>query len=346
LWLLFLNALIWKAVTGRRGAGGDRGGADLAAALVWALRMMAALPPDQKPTIAVALVQANIRERISGRDSIRRRFSTPSLRPRQMRAAHPARPSLIIWPETATGSYLRNDLGQAMQVSAFTQRESIPVFSGFPFQRWTDDGRVGARQAPRTVRLGARGRWRWCTRSAIWCRGGSGCRSSGCSPHWASSSWARPNGRRAAARCCSRASRPVQHAWCAFESIFPDLARRGRARRRPWLVNITNDEWFGNSPALYPARGHGAVAARSRITAVVRCANNRHHDDQRDSFGREVARLPVWQAGILSLPLPPVARPTLFTRVGDWPGLLDVIAVLAMMLIAARRALTLRSRPA
>jgi apolipoprotein N-acyltransferase len=344
LWLLFLNVLIWRAITGPA-----RLRPAIGAVLIWllpwcwGLRMMAALPPDAKPAIAVAMIQADIPGEKKWSGLHQQEILDTFLRLSGDAAATRPRPALVIWPETATGSYLRNDLGQSMQVSAFAQRESIPVFSGFPFQRWTDDGRVehvnaaGLFGSPRGLGLvyakrhlvpaGERMPFQWLFPAlgklelgqAEWTPG------------------------RGTVLFPSEAG-PFSCLVC-FESIFPDLARADVRAGARWLVNITNDEWFGNSPALYQHAAMAPFRAVENHVPLVRCANT-GITMVTDSFGREVARLPVWQAGILSVPLPPAARPTLFTRAGDWPGLLDVIVVAGMMLIAARRALTLRSRPA
>lgn len=58
-----------------------------------------------------------------------------------------------------------------------------------------------------------------------------------------------------------------------FEDIFPDLARRFAAKNTDFLVNITNDAWFGKSSAAYQhAQASIFRAVENRIN-VLRAAN-------------------------------------------------------------------------
>ncbi len=58
-----------------------------------------------------------------------------------------------------------------------------------------------------------------------------------------------------------------------FEDIFPDLARRFAAKNADFLVNITNDAWFGKSSAAYQhAQASIFRAVENRIN-VLRAAN-------------------------------------------------------------------------
>ncbi|NQU95948.1 MAG: apolipoprotein N-acyltransferase [Candidatus Omnitrophica bacterium] len=58
-----------------------------------------------------------------------------------------------------------------------------------------------------------------------------------------------------------------------FEDIFPDLCRKFVKKGARFLVNITNDAWFGKSPALYQhAQGSVFRAVENRVP-VIRAAN-------------------------------------------------------------------------
>ena len=75
---------------------------------------------------------------------------------------------------------------------------------------------------------------------------------------------------------------------------------------------------------------------------MVRCANT-GLTVMVDAHGRVVSQLPVWQAGVLVASLPAPGLPTLYTRLGDWPGLLVAIAVVLLALLGGRAALTVRA---
>jgi apolipoprotein N-acyltransferase len=124
-----------------------------------------------------------------------------------------------------------------------------------------------------------------------------------------------------------------------FESIFPDLSRESVRAGAQWLVNITNDEWFGNGPALPQHAAMAQFRAVENHVPLARCANTGITEIV-DSAGRVTARLPVFRAGVLVHPLPPPGRPTPYTRLGDWPGAAALIAsgVLLLLAFARRRA--------
>ncbi len=58
-----------------------------------------------------------------------------------------------------------------------------------------------------------------------------------------------------------------------FESIFPDLMREFVKRGARLIVNITNDEWFGESPGPYQHAQMAIVRSVECNVGIARCAN-------------------------------------------------------------------------
>ena len=58
-----------------------------------------------------------------------------------------------------------------------------------------------------------------------------------------------------------------------FEDVFPDLARQFAGRNTDFLVNITNDGWFGKSSAAYQHAQASIFRAVENRTNVLRAAN-------------------------------------------------------------------------
>jgi apolipoprotein N-acyltransferase len=114
-----------------------------------------------------------------------------------------------------------------------------------------------------------------------------------------------------------------------FEAIFPDLARDDVRRGARWLVNVTNDEWFGEGAALYQHAAMAVFRAVENHVPMARCANT-GLTVLIDSNGRITGRLPVFRPGVLTGRLAAPGRPTLFTRLGDWPGLVALAAVVLL----------------
>ncbi len=114
---------------------------------------------------------------------------------------------------------------------------------------------------------------------------------------------------------------PPFGATICYEAIFPAEVV-DQSDRPDWLVNITNDAWFGNSTG---PRQHLAAARMRTVEEglpLMRAANTGISVGF-DSQGRELGRLPMGVAGSLALPLPGQRPPTPFGRWGlVLPGLL------------------------
>ena len=337
LWLLVLNVLLWRSV-----AGSARLRSALGALLLvlvpwlWGQRMLAVAPRERGPV--VALVQGNVAGEIkwSGRHQgeILRSFLDLS----DLAVARSPRPVVVIWPETATGSYLRKQLDQAFAVAGFAQRTGVPVFSGFADYAYDSlgvrrhynaagmfapDGSLGPAYGKRHLvpfgeRMPFQRLFPWLGRLEL-----------------GQAEWT-PGERPV---MFSSAAGPFGCLVC-FEAIFPDLSRSDVRAGARWLVNITNDEWFGNSAALYQHAAMAVFRAVENHVPLARCANT-GLTLVADANGRVVEKLPVFRPGVMVTPLPvaiPWGFPTPYTRFGDWPGLLSLIGVAALALRAAWRA--------
>ena len=123
-----------------------------------------------------------------------------------------------------------------------------------------------------------------------------------------------------------------------YEAIFPGFGRT-LSREADWMLQITNDAWFGNFAG---PRQHLALArmrAIERGLPLVRVANT-GISAVIDARGAITAGLALNEAGALDAPLPPRLPPTLYARTGDWPvlALLVALAALALTLGPRRRA--------
>ncbi|MEM9223597.1 MAG: apolipoprotein N-acyltransferase, partial [Pseudomonadota bacterium] len=93
---------------------------------------------------------------------------------------------------------------------------------------------------------------------------------------------------------------PFQPLVC-YEVIFPHLRSEDPAR---WIVNVTNDAWFGVTPGPRQHLRHSRLRAVERGLPVVRAANT-GISAIIDASGRVVARLPLNREGAITAPLPP-----------------------------------------
>jgi apolipoprotein N-acyltransferase len=118
-----------------------------------------------------------------------------------------------------------------------------------------------------------------------------------------------------------------------YEAIFPDAIVDGGHRPR-WLVNVTNDAWFGVSTGPYQHLTSARLRAVEEGLPMIRAANT-GVSAVIDAYGGIVASLDMEKEGVIDRRLPPARAATPYSRWGDWMLAL-MIVILAFMLVAAR----------
>jgi apolipoprotein N-acyltransferase len=123
-----------------------------------------------------------------------------------------------------------------------------------------------------------------------------------------------------------------------YEAIFPGAAV-DEANRPDWLLNITNDAWYGFTSGPFQ---HFAIARTRAVEEglpLVRDGNNGISAIV-DAYGRVEHRLGLDDIGVLDGTLPRKLPPTLYSRIGDWGlgAMLLILLALAALPPVARRA--------
>jgi apolipoprotein N-acyltransferase len=90
----------------------------------------------------------------------------------------------------------------------------------------------------------------------------------------------------------------------------------GNGQRPGWLLNLTNDGWFGASAGPYQHFQQARVRAIEEGLPLVRAANT-GISAVVDPLGRVIASLPLGTEGVLDTPLLQPIAPTLYARTGD-----------------------------
>jgi apolipoprotein N-acyltransferase len=345
LWIGALNAAALGGVLAWR-----RGGGTPRAALPWAAALAVAaaapfvafgprIPPVERDGPPVALVQGNIPGAVkwSGRaeEAVLGKFLLLSAQA----AGQGAR--FLVWPETSTGSYLRQNLNARMRLQGWVDSSQVAVLAGYPDYRFHDAEHYDS----------------WNAAGVFWPNTGLG-------PQYAKIHLV-PFGERMPFQRVFPALGKLemgQAEWTAgtdpdplptplgpagvlvcFESIFTDPARQEVLRGATWLVNITNDEWFGQSAALTQHAAMAVFRAVEHRVPVARCANTGLTFFV-DPYGRVLDPLPIFEDAVRVAPLPRGgAARTPFTRWGDVCGPAVAVVAVAVLLAAAlsgRRALT------
>jgi apolipoprotein N-acyltransferase len=106
-----------------------------------------------------------------------------------------------------------------------------------------------------------------------------------------------------------------------FEDTLPDLYLQFVKRGVNFMVNLTNDAWFKESPAAEIHLANAVFRAVETRRPLVRCTNNGVTCVVNESGQvKSDRRLPPFQEGILvcTVPLSEGKELTFYTRHGDW----------------------------
>jgi apolipoprotein N-acyltransferase len=115
-----------------------------------------------------------------------------------------------------------------------------------------------------------------------------------------------------------------------YESAFDDLSRRYRLLGADFLVNITNDAWFGNTSAPYQHAAHLVMRAIENRVGIARAANS-GISELVDPLGREHQRTHLGERTFEAGQVYTAEAHTLYTALGDWVGTLSLAATAALI---------------
>ncbi len=126
-----------------------------------------------------------------------------------------------------------------------------------------------------------------------------------------------------------------------YEIIFPGESVPGGADRPEWILNVTNDGWFGISPGPYQHLQQARVRAIEEGLPVARAANT-GISAVIDPLGRVVKSLPLQTEGVVDSALPASLEAPLYARIGDRHIFMALAAIFVLAIInrSRRRART------
>jgi apolipoprotein N-acyltransferase len=309
------------------------GGLVLAAALVGGSLAFGAVRlagPEPPPGLTVAIMQPSIEQPLKW-DPVHTE-STLRIYGGLTRQAAMARPDLIVWPETASPTILRQDPELLAALVHLAGEFDVPLLVGTidaddatpPGLRntaflVTDRGIVGRYDKMHLVPFGE-----FVPLSGV----------IGFVKDWAEFIAELEPGTEAVVFGGPPA--PFGVVIC-YEGIFPELVRRFVVGGARLVVNMTNDAWFGRTSGPLQHLGMYPFRAIEHRTAVVRAANT-GVSAVIDPSGRITRSLGLFERGVLRAPVPLREVTTLYTRFGDW------LAYVALGVSAAALALAATGR--
>jgi len=102
-----------------------------------------------------------------------------------------------------------------------------------------------------------------------------------------------------------------------FEAVFPDLVRKFVLKGADFLVNITNDGWFGKTSGPYQHAQINVFRAIENRISVARCANTGVSMFV-DPYGRIKSKTKIYVQDILTGKISKRKGLTFYTRYGDF----------------------------
>ena len=244
-------------------------------------------------------------------------------------------PSLIVWPETAI-PYVLDQAGPVLTLAA-EAGEGIPVLTGLNRREGEDwfnssvliDGQGRVLATYDKVHLAPFGEY--IPFKIDFIRALAASTGYGFTPGAAVHLIDTPLGRALPLIC--------------YEAVFPQQIHA--APERPdYLLQITNDAWFGTFSGPYQHLQQARFRAAEQGLPMIRVANT-GISAVIDANGRLVRSLPLGEAGYLDVTLPGAKDPTFYSRTGDIPvALFLALALLALIWGGMRNAIALRGTSA
>ncbi|AUH62963.1 apolipoprotein N-acyltransferase [Paracoccus zhejiangensis] len=127
---------------------------------------------------------------------------------------------------------------------------------------------------------------------------------------------------------------PFQPLIC-YEAIFPQHLR-GLPERPGWLLQITNDSWFGQFSGPYQHLAQARLRAVQSGLPLIRVANT-GVSAVIDARGGLRQTLGLGEMGVIDAPLPGDLPETIWMRWGDGPVVALMLALLAISAVRRRR---------
>jgi apolipoprotein N-acyltransferase len=336
LWLAWCNVMIVQALARSDAAGdGPRGAivrhfAPLAASLalvlaygVWRLRT---LPLRELGTVGLVQPNEGFREKWDPRhaDSVIAKLLDLS---RTLVDREPV--GLLVWPEVAIPGYLADTPAWDSAVGGFAHAHHVPIFTGGLYDDVRPDRSYAYFNA--AFYVDTAGRWRpypvyekhylvpivervpFIPARLLQRLPGVGHWSGGFAQGRDLPLYPSPLGRFGAIIC--------------YESAFEDLGRGYRRAGAEFLVNITNDAWYGRTAGPYQHAIHLVLRAIETRMGIARAAND-GISELVDPLGRSYAATALEVETVAAGRVRTSDVIPLYVRLGDWVGTLAVTATL------------------
>jgi apolipoprotein N-acyltransferase len=120
-----------------------------------------------------------------------------------------------------------------------------------------------------------------------------------------------------------------------YESAFENVSRIYRREGADFLVNITNDAWYGRTWATHQHAAHLVMRAIETRMGIARSANTGITEFV-DPLGRVQVSIPQHEQRILTAQVYTTSERTIYVRAGDWVAILSIVGALTCLAASFR----------
>ena len=339
IWIVCVNALIAGAITARRWP--SRAGLAAVAILVmaapvaWGHARVRSYRAAE--SVRVALVQPNIGSEEKWDTAQQERTIRALARLSGLAVEQDPKPDLLIWPETALPFYVRLETPKLQRLFELVHGWNVPLLVGYPDATLSlSGGGVVTHNAAGLVLPSGTIALQYEKIHLV--PFGERIPFQGLLPFLGKIDLGQAE--------WTPGTKPVifpfKHApfgvLICFESIFPELSRDYAVDGARFLVNITNDEWFGPTAAPRQHADMAILRCVEQEMGMARCANT-GISMVIDPVGRVTRRSPLFREAVVTGDVALGSEPTLFRLWGDWLTALCLGLVLVLMLLGWYRPL-------
>ncbi len=335
-WFALVNAVVLELIEARADARA-RTVALASLLLVLALPLAHGLIVMARPLpgdrVRVAVVQPNIEGKRKW-DPAFRYLSYERLE-RLTREAGKHGPDLIVWPETAVPAYLRTDVVQldwARRLAADVDAAILtgaPEFEGRPGEkpRYYNSAFLIRPDSPKVTRYD----------KIHLVPFGEAIPFESTFPILERVDFGEADFRSGSERTVFESRGATWSTLICYEAIFPGLVREFVDGGAGFLVNITNDVWYGRTSMPFQHASMARMRSIENRRSLARSANS-GVSLLADPYGRVIAETEIFTETFLVADLPVGCGTTFYTRVGDYPAWLALaLSGIGLVLAVVRR---------
>lgn len=292
------------------------------------------------PTLRVAAIQPNVPQEVKWDpafvDETYRRLASLTL------TAAESDPDLVVWPESAVPGYLRYDPKARALVTGLSRRIGTPIFTGtndadtLPGKSGIDAGDYRVYNAAYLVSGDSILPGRYAKRRLV-----PVAERVPFLPGLLSGFFERLSDWTGQFAPGTEWTTWSVGGWgfgvlICYESVFPSSSRSLVRNGADFLLNITNDAWFGPTAAPYQHASHLALRSVEHRVSFLRSANT-GISGWVDPLGRYRERTGLYVPGVVVADLPMSGIQTPYTRWGPWVPVLSLVVLGILWLVAPTR---------